>query len=93
MSMFVVVHLKNSAPLNESSHCLPVVPDFLQPSSVEQFRHWSYKLDGDPSFWPRLRLIRIWTAEERKQDVLVEQEGVASTTEDEPQREGMAVDS
>jgi hypothetical protein len=69
-----------------------VLPDLLQASAVEQFRHWSLKLNGDSSFWPRLRLIRIWTAEDRKQDVVVEQEGVA-LTEEEQQRDGMAVDT
>jgi hypothetical protein len=69
-----------------------VLPDLLQASSVKQFRHWSDKINGDPSFLPRLRLIRIYMDDERRQDIRVEQEGIAADA-DGGEADVMTVDS
>lgn len=36
------------------------MPDLMYAPAVKDLRHWSGTLDGDPQFYPRLRLIRIF---------------------------------
>ena len=63
----------------------------MDATSVLNLRHWSDKTQGDPSFLPRLFLVRIY--KNRPEELHIEQKGAGSHLEGLTQPEAMEVES